>query len=335
MPSGAALERILGRMSTYQVEAKGLTHRYGERLALAEVTFTIGAAEIFGFLGPNGGGKTTLFRLLATLIPPGGGEATVLGFDLASQPDAIRRLIGVVFQSPSLDGKLTVTENLLHQGHLYGLHGRELETRRRDMLERLGLAERSRDRAEILSGGLRRRVEIAKGLLHRPRLLLLDEPSTGLDPGARRDLWDLLQELRERDGVTILLTTHLMEEAERCDRVGILDRGRLVALGTPAGLCQEIGGDMITVVARDPESLRTEIERLFGGHPTVLNGTIRLERPRAHEFIPRLMEAWPGRIDSVTVGRPTHEDVFIQRTGHHFWDGAPHAGIGEGSGDDH
>jgi len=311
-------------MSAPVVEAVDLSHRYGERLALAGVSFAIRAGEIFAFLGPNGGGKTTLFRLLTTLIPVSGGEARLLGFDLKREPQAIRRGIGVVFQSPSLDRKLTVAENLRHQGHLYRLHGRELGARSAEMLERFGLVDRARDRIETLSGGLRRRVEIAKGLLHRPRLLLLDEPSTGLDPGARRDLWQHLVELRDRDGVTVLLTTHLMEEAERCDRVGILDQGKLVALDTPQALCQEIGGDMITVVAGDPELLRADIERLFGGNPTLLNGTIRLERPSAHEFIPRLMEAWPGRIDSVTVGKPTLEDVFIRRTGHRFWERDAH-----------
>lgn len=303
------------------VEASDLTQRYGERLALAGVSFAIRTGEIFAFLGPNGGGKTTLFRLLATQIRPSAGKARLFGLDLVREAHGVRQLIGVVFQSPSLDRKLTVLENLRHQGHLYGLRGRELRDRQRAMLERFGLDERASDRVETLSGGLRRRVEISKGLLHQPRLLLLDEPSTGLDPGARRDLWEHLRELRDRDGVTVLLTTHLMEEAENCDRVGILDRGRLVALDTPEALRREIGGDMITVVARDPEPLRAEIERLFGGNPTVLNGTVRIERPRAHEFIPRLMETWPGRIDSVTVGRPTLEDVFIRRTGHRFWDG--------------
>ena len=302
------------------VEADALSRRYGERVALDGVSFSIGEGELFAFLGPNGGGKTTLFRLLSTLLPPSSGRARLLGFDLVRERGAIRREIGVVFQSPSVDPKLGVAENLRHQGHLYGLRGRDLAARSAAMLARLGLAERARDRVETLSGGLRRRVEIAKGLLHRPRLLLLDEPSTGLDPGARRDLWRLLRELRDRDGVTVLATTHLMEEAGTCDRVAILDRGRLVALDRPEALCREIGGDTITVMARDPEPVRAEIERLTGAPTTLLDGAIRFEEPRAAELIPKLMGALPGLIDSVTVGRPTLEDVFIRRTGHRLWD---------------
>jgi ABC-2 type transport system ATP-binding protein len=229
-----------------------------------------------------------------------------------------RRRIGVVFQSPSLDKKLTVEENLRHQGHLYGLRGATLRSKMDELLARFGLADRATERVEKLSGGLRRRVELAKGLLHKPELLLLDEPSTGLDPRVRRELGNYLEELRDKDGMTILLTTHIMEEADHCDRLAILDRGKLVALDSPAALKEQIGGDVVNVGARDPERLRGLIEKKFGVKLTVVDRTLRIERPRGHEFIPELVEAFPGEIDSVSVGKPTLEDVFIHLTGHRF-----------------
>jgi ABC-2 type transport system ATP-binding protein len=297
-----------------------LEHSYGSRRALAGINLEIDAGEIFVFLGPNGGGKTTLFRLLSTLIPVQRGEVTVLGFDLRRQTQAIRERIGVVFQAPSLDKKLTVAENLMHQGHLYGLSGRGLESRQVEMLARLGLADRRRDRVETLSGGLRRRVELAKGMLHRPRLLLLDEPSTGLDPGARNDLWDYLQTVRRDEGVTIVLTTHLLEEAERADRIAILNEGSLVALDTPEALKATVGGDSITIQTSQPQALADAITARFNCPSSVLEGAVRLEQPNGHEWIARLVEAFPGRIDAITLGKPTLEDVFIERTGHRFWD---------------
>jgi ABC-2 type transport system ATP-binding protein len=290
----------------------GLSHRYGQHTALDNVSFEVARAEIFGLLGPNGGGKTTLFRILCTLMKPTGGRALLEGGPID------RRRIGVVFQSPSLDKKLTVIENLRHQGHLYGLHGPALAARMTELLQRFGLADRANDLVEKLSGGLRRRVELAKGLLHRPELLLLDEPSTGLDPLARRELSDYLDALRRNDGVTVLLTTHLMEEADCCDRLALLDRGRLIALDRPAALKERVGGDVISISARDPEQLRDKIQQRFGVQVTLVDHTLRIERPRAHEFIPDLVEAFPGAIDSVSVGKPTLEDAFIHLTGHRF-----------------
>src|ERR1700682_6042276 len=229
------------------IQIVNLEHRYGARRALAGISLQIELGEIFVFLGPNGGGKTTLFRLLSTLVPGQAGDFPILGFDLRRQTQAIRERLGVVFQAPSLDKKLTVVENLMHQGHLYGLSGRVLEARQNEMLARLGLADRAGERAETLSGGLRRRVELAKGMLHRPRLLLLDEPSTGLDPGARSDLGNYLREVRSQAGVTIVLTTHLLDEAERADRIAILNAGELVAWGAPDELRSTVGGDSITI----------------------------------------------------------------------------------------
>ncbi|HEV3416146.1 MAG TPA: ABC transporter ATP-binding protein [Pirellulales bacterium] len=301
------------------IEIADLEHRYGARRALAGINLQIELREIFVFLGPNGGGKTTLFRLLSTLIPLQHGEVRILDLDLRGATQAIRERIGVVFQAPSLDKKLTVAENLMHQGHLYGLSGRSLQIRQDEMLARLGLSDRRRDRVETLSGGLRRRVELAKGMLHRPRLLLLDEPSTGLDPGARSDLWDYLQQVRRDDGVTIVLTTHLLEEAEKADRIAILNEGSLVALDTPEALKSTVGGDSITIQTDDPQPLAQAISARFGCAASVLEGAVRLEQPDGHEWIARLVEAFPGRIDAITLGKPTLEDVFIDRTGHRFW----------------
>jgi ABC-2 type transport system ATP-binding protein len=304
------------------VRTEALRHDYGGRPALRGVDLEVAEGAIFGLLGPNGGGKTTLFRILATLLPPGGGRASVLGHDVRRAAQAIRETIGVVFQAPALDRHLTVRENLLTQGRLYGLAPGPLRAAADALLLRFGLRDRAGDRAGVLSGGLRRRVEIAKALLHRPRLLILDEPSTGLDPGARRDLWVLLRGLRESDGVTILLTTHLVDEADACDRLAILSDGMLVACGAPAALKSEVGGDVIVSAARDPDALRADVERRFGGPVAVVDGTVRIERAAGHELIPRLVEAFADRIDAVTLGRPTLLDVFVHKTGRRFAGGA-------------
>jgi len=300
------------------IRVESLRHVYGSRIALDDVSFTVQRGEIFGLLGPNGGGKTTLFKILSTLLTPTGGAATIFG-DPLSAPSAVRRHLGVVFQHPSLDAKLTVAENLTCHGQLYGLHGTELAERSAAVLQRLGLAERTGDRVEILSGGLQRRTELAKALLHRPPLLLLDEPSTGLDPGARRDFMQYLRQLREQQSVTIVLTTHDMEEAERCDRVAILHLGRLVSVGSAAELKDAVGGDVVVMQTLDPEALRCKIRERFGCDPTVVDGTLRVERPRGHEFVRDVVEAFPDDLTLVTYGKPTLEDVFIHLTGHRLW----------------
>jgi len=231
----------------------------------------------------------------------------------------VRRRIGVVFQSQSVDIKLTAAENLWHQGHLYGLRGAALTARIREMLERVALADRARDRVETFSGGMQRRVELAKGLMHRPSVLLLDEPTTGLDPGARRDLWLYLNQLRAQEQVSIIVTTHLMEEAERCDRLAILNRGDIVGLGTPAELRSEIGGDVVMLQAADPASLAQRIQERFRIAATVLDGRVRLEITDGLKFVTALAETFPGAIQSVSISKPTLDDVFISRTGHRFW----------------
>lgn len=297
------------------VSVEHLSHRYGDREALRDLSFEVEEARLFGLLGPNGSGKSTLFRILATMMAPTEGRVVVAGVDAAADPDEVRRRIGVVFQSQSLDKKLTVAENLTAQGHLYGLSGGLLRERTGEALERLGLAERRDDIVETLSGGLRRRVEIAKAMLHRPQVLLMDEPSTGLDPGARRELADYVAELRDREGVTVILTTHILDEADRCDRLLLLHEGRKVAEGTPEELKARVGGDVVVLEAKDAGSLAREIRRNFGVPVSQVNGTLRVEIENGHRFITDVVEAFPGRIDSVALHKPTLEDVFLDETG--------------------
>jgi ABC-2 type transport system ATP-binding protein len=302
------------------ISVQNLVHRYENRTALNGVSFDVRPAELFGLLGPNGSGKTTLFRILSTLMIPTGGRALVMGCDAAQNPASLRRQIGVVFQAQSVDPKLTAYENLWHQGHLYGLRGSALADRVREILTRVGLADRAKERVETFSGGMQRRIELAKGLLHHPGVLLLDEPTTGLDPGARRDLWQYLQILRDEEHVSVLVTTHLMEEAERCDRLAIMNEGNLVALGTPAELKAEIGGDVILLdAARDAAALADKIRQRFHVKAAVLGSQVRIELEGGHRFVPDVVEAFPGEIQAISVSKPALEDVFIHRTGHKFW----------------
>jgi ABC-2 type transport system ATP-binding protein len=300
------------------VEIRNLSHKYGERLALDGVSFSVEAGQMFALVGPNGGGKSTLFRILSTLLKPWQGEVRVFGADVVREPREVRCRIGVVFQSPALDKKLTLLENLQHQGHLYGMSGRPLADRIDRLLTSIGLADRKTEKVETLSGGLKRRVEIAKGLVPSPSLILLDEPTTGLDPLARREVWDLLRSLRARDGLTVLTTTHLLEEAEACSQVALLNAGRLVAAGSPDALRDSLGGDVISLRGRDSDRLKAGIESRFGVAAAVVDGFVRLERKAGHEFVPALVTAFPDEIQSVTVSKPTLEDFFIEKTGTRF-----------------
>jgi ABC-2 type transport system ATP-binding protein len=300
------------------IQVQGLVHHYGERQALRGVDLDVRAGEIFALLGPNGGGKTTLFRILSTYLMPGGGSARIGGHDVVREPDAVRRCLGVLFQSPSLDVQLTVQENLRYHGFLFGLRGTVLRERIEESLARVRLQDRTGERVGKLSGGLRRRAELAKAMLHRPRVLLLDEPSTGLDPGARADLAASLERLRAEEGITVVLTTHLMDEAEAADRLAILDEGSVVALGTPAELKETVGEDVIEVQGPDPEALCEEIRARYGNGVSLLDGTVHLERPRGREVLAELLPSLSGKIESVMLRQPTLEDVFVARTGHRF-----------------
>ncbi|RKU32091.1 ABC transporter ATP-binding protein [Candidatus Poribacteria bacterium] len=300
------------------ITVENLTHTYDTRCALDHVNFSVSRGEVFGFLGPNGSGKTTLFKILSTLITPTSGVINIFGHDIYTERKLIRKLLGVVFQQPALDGKLTVIENLRHQGHLYGLRGRQLNDRINELLKQFNLNDRTKDLVEELSGGLQRRVEIAKALLHSPQVLLLDEPSSGLDIGVRRQLSEYLSVLAENEGICILLTTHLMDEADECKRVAILDDGRLVALGSPDELKSQIGGDVVSVETKNNESLYNAIEEKFHVSTTITEDYIHIESTRANDLVKDIMVAFPDDILSVRLSKPTLEDVFIKLTGSKF-----------------
>ena len=302
-------------MSDPAVDIQGVTHRYGDHTALRGVDLRVAPGALYGLLGPNGSGKTTLFRILSTLMPPSEGTARVFGTDTTAAPSAVRRQLGVVFQDAALDGALTVRENLRFQGALYRLRGASLRDRIDELLERFDVADRADDPVDALSGGLRRRVDLARGLLHRPDLLLLDEPTTGLDPGARRTFWTALQRLQEVEGTTLLMATHLMDEAERCDRVGILSEGTLVADGPPSALKAELGTETLWLETEDPSGLRDRIDARFGVPTRIVGAVVQVAPADPPAFLAALYEALGDRIESATVRPPTLEDVFMVHAG--------------------
>jgi ABC-2 type transport system ATP-binding protein len=295
-----------------------LTHHYGARTALDDVSFDVGRGEFLALLGPNGGGKSTLFRICATLLRATSGRVAVFGHDVASDSAAVRRHIGVVFQSPALDQRLTVRENLRHHGRLYRLGGASLRAAIDEALARVTLTDRADDLVMNLSGGLKRRAEIAKVLMTRPALLLLDEPTTGLDPGVRRDLWRDLAGVRAADGTTIVVTTHLLDEAGGADRVAIIDRGRIVVDGAPAALTRQVGGDVIRLQTAAPAELASRVTSRFQLAAAVVDEEVRIEHDHAHTLAASIVDAFPGEIASVQFGRPTLEDVFVHFTGRRF-----------------
>lgn len=302
------------------IQVQNLTFCYGTKIALNRISLNIPRGEICALLGPNGSGKTTLMRILSTLFPCSPKSVLIDGQDLSFEAAVLREKIGVVFQSPSLDLKLSVTENLKHHGHLYGLSGKKLKERCAEILRRLNLEERSKDQVAHLSGGLQRRVEVAKGLLHRPKFLFLDEPSTGLDPAARADFWQYLFSVRKEEGVTVLVSTHLMEEAQGCDRAFIINAGSVVAEGDPASLCRELGGDVLSIQCTEPQTLAQAIQKKWNIQPLIADGFLQVEHPKGHQFMTQLVETFPGQIHSIMYRKPTLEDVFMHKTGHRFWE---------------
>jgi ABC-2 type transport system ATP-binding protein len=296
---------------------RDIHHSYGDHVALRGVDLNVRAGEIFALLGPNGCGKTTLFRILCTLLPVQRGSVHIGGIDSSANPLAVRAQIGIVFQAPSLDNKLTVDENIACQGALYGIKGALLRDRRDELLRQLHLIDRRSDYCEKLSGGLKRRVELAKGMLHRPRLLLLDEPSTGLDPAARLNLWDSIRGLAD-DGMAVLLTTHLLEEADKADRVAIMSDGTKIAEGSPRQLRAEMGGGMVTVVANDPDRVEHLLRNELGLDPQRIRRQFRLQSDSPQTLVPALVDTLGDQAESIVIGRPSLEDVFIAKTGHEF-----------------
>ncbi|WP_233207209.1 MULTISPECIES: ABC transporter ATP-binding protein [Pirellulaceae] len=305
-------------ISPRAVSIENVSHFYGKRQALADVSLSIDPGEIFVFLGPNGGGKSTLFRLLSTLMPLRHGSISIYGRTVTAHQHEVRQQIGVVFQMPSLDKKLTVRENIDQQAALYGVAGQTLKERTSVLLEKLELADRQNDVTEDLSGGLRRRVELAKGMLHSPKVLLLDEPSTGLDPAARQAMWRYLEFLRRDQGVTIVLTSHLLEEAEKADRIAILDQGHLVALDTPDALKDRIGGDTITIRTRQPQALLEKLHNDLNLSATEVSEFVRLETEDGPGTIRTIMQSASDLVDAITLAKPSLEDVFIAMTGRQF-----------------
>jgi ABC-2 type transport system ATP-binding protein len=304
--------------ATPAIAVDGLEKRYGEVHAVRGVEFEVAAGEVFGFLGPNGAGKTTTINMLCTLAKPTAGKATVAGHDVVTQRDDVRRNIGLVFQDPTLDGYLTAAQNLKLHAELYGVQSDLVEARMRQVLQMVGLWDRKDGVVATFSGGMRRRLEIARGLMHSPRVLFLDEPTIGLDPQTRRSIWTYIKELKEREEITIFMTTHYMDEAEWCDRIAIMDHGQIVALDPPEALKAEVGTDRVTIHTDDDQKAIQALKDHFGIEARISEGAVTFGVPAGEQFVPRLFAEWdPAHppIRQVSVARPTLDDVFMSYTG--------------------
>jgi ABC-2 type transport system ATP-binding protein len=300
------------------IAVRDLVKNFGEVRAVRGVGFEVAAGEVFGFLGPNGAGKTTTINMLCTLAKPTSGEARVAGHDVVRERDDVRRNIGLVFQDPTLDGYLTAAQNLRLHAELYGVQSDLVKPRMQQVMEMVGLWERRDSVVGTFSGGMRRRLEIARGLMHSPRVLFLDEPTIGLDPQTRRSIWTYIRELKEREEITIFMTTHYMDEAEWCDRIAIMDNGQIVALDAPETLKAGIGHDRVTIHTDDDQPAIEALRRQFEIEATVAEGAVTFGVPSGEQFVPRLFAEWdPANppIRSVSVSRPTLDDVFMSFTG--------------------
>jgi len=298
------------------IQAQGLVKRYKEVEAVRGIDLEVRHGEIFGFLGPNGAGKSTTISILCTLLRPTAGSARVAGIDVVHDPARVRQRIGLVFQDPSLDDQLTGRENLEFHAFIYSVPASERTRRIDEMLALLQLTDRASSLVRTYSGGMKRRLEIARGMLHQPQILFLDEPTLGLDPQTRQSIWTHLNELRDSKGITIFMTTHYMDEAEFCDRIAIIDRGNIVALGTPDELKAMVGGDVVTITSSRPDEASAEIMEMLGVTPIRDNGSLRMEVPDAKVFVPRLVRELKAPVDTVTLRRPSLDDVFLKLTGH-------------------
>jgi ABC-2 type transport system ATP-binding protein len=297
------------------VLVEGLVKRFGEVEAVSGIDFQVDSGEVFGFLGPNGAGKSTTINMLCTLARPSAGRALVAGHDVRRERDAVRRHIGLVFQDTTLDSYLTAEQNLRLHAELYGVPREAVRGRMREVMEMVGLWERRRSLVGTFSGGMKRRLEIARGLLHSPRVLFLDEPTIGLDPQTRRSIWSYISELKQREQITIFLTTHYMDEAEYCERIAIMDRGRIIVLDTPAALKASIGSDRVQIETDDPEAAIAALRERFGLEATVAEGRVTVMVPEGELFVPRLFAELSLPIRSVSVARPSLDDVFMSYTG--------------------
>jgi ABC-2 type transport system ATP-binding protein len=297
------------------IQAKGLVKRYKDVEAVRGIDLEVRAGEIFGFLGPNGAGKSTTISMLCTLLRPTSGTARVAGIDVVHDPSGVRQRIGLVFQDPSLDDQLTGRENLEFHAFIYSVPSAERRKRIDEMLALLQLTDRASSQVKTYSGGMKRRLEIARGMLHQPQILFLDEPTLGLDPQTRQTIWTHVNELRDTKGVTIFMTTHYMDEAEYCDRIAVIDRGQIVALGTPDELKAMVGGDVVTITSSQPEAAGREIKEILGVTPSREDGTLRMEVPDGRAFVPRLVRELTAPVDTVSMRRPSLDDVFLKLTG--------------------
>jgi ABC-2 type transport system ATP-binding protein len=314
MPSTATDERTALPL-TPAIEVDGLTKSFGEVDAVRGVSFTVEPGAVFGFLGPNGAGKSTTINMLCTLARPTSGTAWVSGFDVVRQRDEVRRHIGLVFQDPTLDGYLTAEQNLRLHADLYGVPRHLIASRMTQVLEMVDLADRRTAKVMTFSGGMRRRLEIARGLMHSPRVLFLDEPTIGLDPQTRASIWRYLRALRKVEGITIFMTTHYLDEAEFCDRIAIMDRGQIVVLDTPDALKAAVGADRVVLGTRDRDAAVAALRDRFGIEARVADGEVRFHVESGEAFVPRLFAELDVAITSVAVARPTLDDVFLRYTG--------------------
>ena len=297
------------------IEVSQLVKKYDELTAVKEISFTVRRGEIFGFLGPNGAGKTTTINMLCTLLKPTSGRATLDGCDVVADRERVRESIGLVFQDPSLDDRLTARENLEFHAYAYRVPKAERGARIREVLEMVELMDREKDRVQTFSGGMKRRLEIARGLLHYPKVLFLDEPTIGLDPQTRNSIWAYIQDLKKRHDITIFLTTHYMDEAENCDRIAIIDYGEIIALDAPEGLKSEVGGDVVKLVTEDDAEAERVLMRDFGVSMIQDRDCLCFEVESGERFIPRFIRDFPLAVNSISLRRPTLDDVFLKLTG--------------------
>jgi ABC-2 type transport system ATP-binding protein len=304
-----------GGVSTPAIRVDQLVKRFGDFEAVKGVSFEVAQGEVFGFLGPHGAGKSTTINMLCTLLKPTGGEAVVAGYDVVRERDDVRRHIGLVFQDPTLDGYLTAAQNLKLHAELYGVPSQLVAPRMEQVLKMVGLWDRKDGAVKTFSGGMRRRLEIARGLMHSPRVLFLDEPTIGLDPQTRRSIWTYIRELQQREEITIFMTTHYMDEAEWCDRIAIMDSGQIVALDSPETLKAGVGTDRVTIHTDDDQAAISELRERFGAEAKVIEGAVSFGVAGGEEFVPRLFSEFTQPIRSVSVSRPTLDDVFMSFTG--------------------
>jgi len=305
---------------TPAIEVSGLTRRFKAFTAVDGISFAVNAGEVFGFLGPNGAGKTTTVRMLCTLIRPSGGTANVGGFDIVRQHNDVRRSIGIIFQDPSLDDRLTAQENLRFHAMIYKVPSADVKSRIADALEWMELSDRANELVRNFSGGMKRRLEIARGLLHAPRVLFLDEPTLGLDPQTRSRIWERLLRLRSERGTTLFLTTHYMDEAENCDRIAIIDHGRIIALDTPARLKAQVQGDVIHLETADDTAAEAEVKKRYGVEVVRDATGLHFEVESGAAFVPGLVRELSVPVRTVSVRPPTLEDVFLKMTGREIRD---------------